>query len=144
MRIILLFFIGLTFTNFAYSEVRYFSESDLPKYVYEKLDVSTFRNSFGPKRTKEDRYFTDLGLAIGEVGEDFFTLDSNSWFYKVTIVRVKDVNRDGIEDIEICFQEKSREGTYSAQAPLLITQFSESSNLVALGYSVFGCESYAK
>lgn len=81
---------------------------------------------------------------MDEVSEDFFTLDSKSWFYKVTIVRVKDVNRDGIEDIEICFQEKSREGTYSAQSPLLITQFSESSRLVALAYSVFGCEAYAK
>lgn len=144
MRIILLFFIGLTFTNFAYSKVRYFPESQLPKYIYEKLDVSTFRNSFGPKRTEKDRYFTDLGLPMDEVSEDFFTLDSKSWFYKVTIVRVKDVNRDGIEDIEICFQEKSREGTYSAQSPLLITQFSESSRLVALAYSVFGCEAYAK
>ncbi|UHQ54962.1 MULTISPECIES: hypothetical protein [Microbulbifer] len=143
MKKLLLTLAVLLLASPAFSREDYLPSDNLGRYIYEKLDLSTFRNSFGPRRSEDDRLFSDLGLKPTEIKDDAFTIETDSWRYQVSIVRVKDINRDGIKDVEICFKEQSKTGTYNAQSPLLITQFSESGNLVALGYKVSGCESFA-
>lgn len=142
---ILAFFLTAIFSNLALADqITYFPDANLAQYVYDKLNISTFRNSLNPRRMKNQLLFSELELRPSSMEEKAFTIESSDWRYEVIILRRKDINKDNIEDLEICFRDSSKVGTYNAQQPLLITQLSESSNIVALGFEVSGCERYAK
>jgi hypothetical protein len=69
----------------------------------------------------------------------------DDWFYEMRIVGRRDVNGDGIEDLEVCFVDRATNGgTYNSSQALLITRYSADSYAIALGFSVDGvCENYA-
>jgi len=59
-----------------------------------------------------------------------------SWLHR------DNINKDGIEDLEVCFTDRAKQGTYSTQQALLVTRYSSSSYVVALRFEVNGCEAY--
>lgn len=67
-------------------------------------------------------------------------MESNAWVYALRVLRRADINGDGLEDLEVCFTDRSKGGTYSARQSLLVTRYSASAYAVALNYEVFGCE----
>ena len=122
----------------------FFPEKDLAQFLVENLDLSTFRNSLGPRRSEARRTFATLGIVPTQVQTDSVVLEDNAWFYSLRILRRTDINRDGFEDLEVCFTDRAKQGTYSTQQALLITRYSASSYAVALKYEVDGCETFAK
>jgi hypothetical protein len=66
--------------------------------------------------------------------------DSPEWFYGIEIKDRQDYNGDGIEDLALCFTDKSKKGSYSTQDSLLVTRYSETGFLIALGFEADACE----
>ncbi len=69
--------------------------------------------------------------------EDILVFDgAGDWYYELKIVARKDVNRDGIEDLEVCFIDRaSNGGTYDSSQVLLITRYSATDYAVAVSFS---------
>lgn len=122
----------------------FFPKKDVAQFLAQNLDLSTFRNSLGPRRTETQRTFAALGILPTQVQADEVVMESNEWFYSLRILRRADINGDGLEDFEVCFTDRAKQGTYSAQQALLVTRYSTSSYAVALKFEVSGCGAYTK
>lgn len=141
MRLILTLFLILVFNQaFAGNKL---SEIEM-EVIYKKLNLSTFRNSTGPSRNKGDRYFSDLNLPLTKVNENSLIVETEDWVYSITALNIRDFNKDGVIDVEICFNDRAKFGTYNAQQPILISQLSKNSDYIALKFEVDGCKEYAK
>jgi len=141
MRLILTIFFIFSFNQVSANDK--ITEVDL-KLIYEKLNLSTFRNSTGPSRDKGDKYFSDLNLPLSKVTDNSLIVETEDWIYTITILKVKDFTKDGVTDIAVCFNDKAKFATYNSQQPILITQLKENSDYVALKFEVDGCSEYAK
>jgi hypothetical protein len=108
--------------------------------IYEKLDLTSFRNSTGPQREYKQKYFSDLGLNITSKTSNSFTIEANDWFYKITVKNQKDVNKDGIKDILVCFEDKSKNASYNTKSSLLLTRYYLDEDIIALNFEVFICD----
>lgn len=122
----------------------YIPKEDIELFVVQHLDLSTFRNSLGPQRKPGQRIFEDFGIAPTSIKKNEVEIDSEDWRYHIKILRRADINKDGIEDLEICFIDRAKQGSYNTSKPLLITRFSKTGYLVALDFEVDGCPNYAK
>lgn len=59
-----------------------------------------------------------------------------SLLYEMKIIGRRDVNSDGIEDLEVCFVDRAQNGgTYHATQGLLITRYSETGYALALHFT---------
>jgi hypothetical protein len=57
------------------------------------------------------------------------------WLYELKIVGRRDVNEDGIEDLEVCFVDRALNGgSYDTSTGLLITRYSANGYAIALSY----------
>lgn len=119
-------------------------EQDAARFLVDYLDLATFRNSLGPRRTAVNRTFTTLGIAPSFVSETTVVLEDDDWYYSLEILRRTDINRDGIEDLEVCFVDRAKQGTYATQHPILLTRYAASGYVVALQFEVDGCERYVR
>ncbi|MES2127826.1 MAG: hypothetical protein V4463_11190 [Pseudomonadota bacterium] len=101
-----------------------------------KFDLASIRSSIGPRRTAAQRTFADLGMKPSKATEDALVFDSpGDWRYDLRIVARRDVNRDGIEDLEVCFIDRALNGgSYDNSQGLLITRYSAAGYAVALSY----------
>ena len=117
----------------------YFPANGLGPFLARVLDLATFRNSLGPRRDRTHQTFARLGITPTTILPDAVAFDSDEWFYQLRVIRRADINGDGLEDLELCFTDRAKKGSYSAQQPLLVTRYSASSYAVALKYEVEGC-----
>src|SRR6478609_9566853 len=108
--------------------------SNLAEFVFTHLDLTSFRNSTGPRRETGKRYFGDLGIKPNKVSATSAVSDVDGWTYSVRILGQRDYNKDGVQEIAICFSDDAQEGTYSTQHPYLV-QLLEG-RAVALGYDI--------
>ncbi len=111
---------------------------DLEEFIVERLDLTTFRNSLGPARSPGMRYFSDMGLIPTEISEGRIVFETESWYYCIELVERRDVNHDGIEDLQICFTDDSIHGTYYVKYIYLLTCLSDDSDLIAIAYGPSG------
>ena len=79
-------------------------QSFLPKdqieqFIVDKLDLSTFRNSFGPMREPGMRFFSDFGMKPDKITKNLIVFDKSHWYYSIEVIERGDDNRDGIEDL---------------------------------------------
>jgi hypothetical protein len=94
--------------------------TDLAEFVFTRLDLTTFRNSTGPKREPGARFFSDLGIRPTKVSADEAMHDGD-WLYAVLVLERRDFNGDQVEEVAICFTDSAQNGgTYSTQKPLLL------------------------
>ena len=114
------------------------------KVIYEKLNLSSFRNSTGPARMKGQKYFSDLGLPLSKIDGDTLFVETTDWLYKIKLMEARDINGDGSEDAIICFTDKAKHASYNAQQPILVTRYEATGDIVAIKFEVDGCEEYAK
>ena len=114
----------------------YLPSKEIEKFVVEKLDLSTFRNSFGPRREPGMRSFADFGLRPTSVSKDSVEFKEADWTYTVKILGRRDYNNDGIEDLAIRFSDRSLTGSYQSESQLLLTRFSNDSRLIAIAYEL--------
>ncbi len=121
----------------------YLPKTELSKYIFEKLDITTFRSSLGPLRTFGQRHIAELGLTATKQAKNLLAIETKDWLYEFEIIRVADVNGDGLVDIEVCFRDKAKMASYNTQEPLLLSQFEKDGPLIAINFQVDGCEEYA-
>lgn len=129
--------------------VSYFPKRDLGLFLADKFDLATIRSSINPRRRSDGlRTFKDLGMRPSKVTEKALVFDSpGDWLYELKVVGRRDVNGDGIEDLEVCFVDRALNGgTYNTSEGLLITRYSANSYAVALSFSLDDgvCENYAR
>lgn len=126
----------------------YFPKENLALFIAQHLDLATFLHSMNPRRVKGQRTFQQLGLVPTTVSDDKVEFLTKDWTYVIEVLRRTDRNRDGIEDVEICFTDLAsrREygGTYAARSAWLITRYSNTSYVVAIAYTAdqTGCADF--
>lgn len=129
--------------------VSYFPRQNLGQFLADNFDLATIRSSINPRRRSDGlRTFKSLHMKPSKATENALVFDSpGDWFYEMKIVGRRDVNGDGIEDLEVCFADRALNGgTYSSSEGLLITRYSAINYAVALSFSLDEgvCENYAR
>lgn len=119
-------------------------QSHVGGFLARNLDLASFRNSLGPRRTPTQRTFAALGITPTSTSGHSVVFEEDDWTYRIKILRRGDINGDGLEDLEICFTDKAKEGSYDTQQAMLATRYSASSLVTALHYEVDGCPAYAR
>ncbi len=126
----------------------YFPNKDLGRFLSEKFDLATVRSSFGPRRTPSKRTFADFGMRPSQLTEESVVfLIPGDWLYELRVVARGDFNRDGIEDLKVCFVDHALNGgTYDAAQGLLLTRYSGDGYVIALSYNLEDgvCPSFAR
>jgi len=128
--------------------VSYFPKKDLGLFLADKFDLASIRSSFGPRRSPAMRTFTDFGMKPSKATEDALVFETpGEWLYEMKIVGRRDANRDGIEDLEVCFIDHALNGgTYDTSTGLLVTRYSADGYAVALSHTLNdgACQEYAR
>ncbi len=107
-------------------------DNDLAKFVFEHLDLSSFRNSTGPRRRAGQRFFKDLGVRPSQVSATEASTDGE-WRFSVRILGKRDYNKDGVEEVLICFSDVAQQGGSYLTRSSYILQFIEG-RAIALAY----------
>ncbi len=123
-------------------EISFLPKHGLGDLLARRFDLSTVRSSLGPRRSPTTNTFASLGLRPSSANDNSVEFDTADWYYGMKVLRRGDLNKDGIEDLEVCFTDRAapKFATYNAQQALLITRYAPDGNLVALAYSMNGCE----
>lgn len=128
--------------------VSYFPTKDLGLFLANKFDLASIRSSFGPRRSPALRTFADFDMKPSKATEDSLAFETQGeWLYELKIVGRRDVNGDGIEDLEVCFLDQALNGgTYLTSSGLLVTRYSADGYAIALNYSLNEgvCQEYAR
>lgn len=128
--------------------VSYFPKKDLGLFLADKFDLASIRSSFGPRRSPALRTFADFGMKPSKATADALVFETpGEWLYELKIVARRDVNGDGIEDLEVCFIDHALNGgTYDSSSGFLVTRYSADGYAVALNYSLNDgvCREYAR
>ena len=134
-----LIIIALSFLSFSMvAKEQTASPSEL-QAIYNKLNISTFRSSLMPMRTKDKVYLNQIGLPKPIYFKNGFSIENQDWSYIFTVIEKKDKNRDGVLDYTVCFSDKSKTGTYNSLLPMLISPLGADSQFIALSFRVDGC-----
>lgn len=118
--------------------VSHFPSKDLGLFLANKFDLASIRSSFGLRRPPSRRTFADFGMKPSKVSGDALVFDTpGESMYELKIMGRRDVNKDGIEDLEVCFTDRALNGgSYDTSTGLLITRYSADGYAVALSYSL--------
>lgn len=118
----------------------YFPTTGVGEFLAENFDLASIRSSFGPRRLPGLRTFADFRMVPTKATDHILEFERPDWMYRLVVVERGDINRDGIEDLAVCFTDKALGGpTYYSQDGLLITRYSANTYAVALSYSVDAC-----
>jgi hypothetical protein len=122
----------------------YFPRERLGELLARHFDLATIRSSLGPKRSPGANTFALLGITPSTTDNISAVFDTEIWYYSITVLRRGDINKDGIEDLELCFVDrvKQKYHGYNSQQALLVSRYTPDGNIVALAYSVTGCETF--
>lgn len=104
------------------------------RFVYERLDLSSFRNSLGPARDPGMQHFRDFGIKPARIEPGILEMETADWLYVLEILDRGDFNRDGLEDLVIGFYDSARGGSYRTFNRYLVTCYSSDSGLVAIAF----------
>lgn len=131
---------SLLITNSAHAAppTSFFPAAGLGPFLAEHFDLASIRSSLGPRRTQSQRTFADVGLEPRMATETTLIVGRpDEWVYRLDIVGRRDVNGDGLEDLEVCFADQAQNGgTYRSRQGLLITRYSAAGLAVALSYGL--------
>ncbi|MGC6456199.1 MAG: hypothetical protein ACON39_02540 [Coraliomargaritaceae bacterium] len=114
----------------------YLPSSSLEWFVYEQLDLASFRNSLGPSREKAMRHFSDFGIFPTTIRKNYLEMETEDWFYGITILERRDRNGDGIEDLLVDFVDAAKMGTYRSSHRYLLTRYSDEGQLLAIAFEM--------
>ncbi len=128
--------------------VSYLPAKNLGPFLADKFDLASIRSSLGPRRSPSLCTFADFGMKPSKATENTLVFETpGRWLYELKIVGRRDVNGDGIEDLEVCFLDQALNGgTYLTSSGLLVTRYSADGYAVALNYSLNDgvCQEYAR
>ena len=128
-----LVFAGVPFS--AQPAVANWPDRELAKFVFERLDISSFRNSTGPRRKPGQRHFSDLGVHPNKLTDTTASSDDDGeWLYQIRVLGKSDYNRDGVPEVAICFIESALNGgSYTASGHYVLQLLED--RAVALAYT---------
>ena len=109
--------------------------SEISRLIVDRLDITTFRNSLGPRRQPGMRHFADLGLKPTKISDSAIEFDEAGFSHTIAVLERGDKNRDGLEDLVIQIAEKASKGSYKDSQKLLVTRFSETGDLIAIAFA---------
>lgn len=128
--------------------VSHFPNKNLGSFLAGKFDLASIRSSFGPRRSPGKRTFADFGMKPSKATENALEFNNpDNWYYELKIVGRRDVNSDGIEDLEVCFTDRALNGgSYHTSQGLLVTRYSARAYAVALSFSLHDglCQQFSK
>lgn len=124
--------------------VSHFSTTKVLEQILEEFDLASIRSSFGPRRDAQHRTFKSFQLKTRMLDANTMILEDDSFSYRLQLLSRRDINRDGVEDLEICFSEKAKMGSYDTQKPILVTKYAATGFAIALEYEVDGCEKFTR
>ena len=119
--------------------VSHFPQRELGQFLADSFDLATIRSSFGPRRTPTMRTFSDFGLSPSKAGDDVVEFDTETWFYQLRITRRADLNQDGTEDLDVCFTDRAKNGTYESRKAFIISRYASEGYAVAIAYESDAC-----
>ncbi len=110
-------------------------DRELAKFVFERLDISSFRNSTGPRRKPGQRHFADLGIHPTKLTDTTASSDERGeWFFQIRVLGKSDYNKDGAQEVAICFSESAQNGGRYRAVSHYVLQLVEG-RAVALAYT---------
>jgi hypothetical protein len=112
-------------------------EQGIERFIVERFDIRSIRSSLNPRRGTEQSHFADVGLRAPAISPGRIIFETPDWTYVVEVLKVGDLNNDGLTDIAICFSEQSHAGTYRARSPYLLTRYSNEGPLIAIAFQVY-------
>lgn len=96
-------------------------DADLARFVFEHLDLTSFRNSTAPRRRAGQRSFADLGIRPGRVTATEAATDDGEWLYSVRILHAAENIPDGRNVLLVCFRDAAlRRGSYDVTDHLVL------------------------
>jgi hypothetical protein len=130
----------LTAVPFAWAAgelVSFLPAAGLARFIAEDWDIRTISSSLNPRRTQQQSHFTDLGLSLSEATDSHVVLEDPDETYVIEVLKRGDANRDGIEDVIVCFSESAKGGgTLAGSHAFLLQKYSKTTSLVALAFTV--------
>lgn len=115
--------------------VSHLPQSGIGQLIVDRLDITSFRNSLGPRRSPGQRYFADIGLKPISVNDNLVDLSEPDWKHTIRITERRDVNSDGIEDLVLVWVDHSNSGNYIGADTLLVTRYTANGDLIALAFT---------
>ena len=109
-------------------------DRDLAKFVFEHLDLTSFRNSTGPRRRAGQRFFKDLNVHPDQVSETEAASTQGEWLYSVKVLRTYDYNGDGTVEVLVCFSDIAQNGGSYFTVNSYVLQFVDG-RAIALAYT---------
>jgi len=113
----------------------HFPEQDVARFLFDHFDIATMRSSLNPARRTEQRTFASVLPAPTTLTSDTFEVREPDWVRTVRVLDRGDFNRDGIEDLLVCFDDRAILGTYNASSLMLVTRYSDDARAVAIHFS---------
>lgn len=109
----------LMVTALVAGEAPRYPKDKLAQFVIDKLDVTSFGNSIGPRRESGKTSFRDYGVVARTVKDNEAHLEEadGNWNFYITILKRTD------SGIYICFEDRGAfPSTYHTVGPLLLTR----------------------
>ena len=116
------------------SEESFIPKKNLECFVYNKLNISTFRTSFDAQRRRGVRHFAGLGAKATQLSDNMIKVAGKGWRFSIHILERRDVNGDGIEDLLVQYEDLAEDGSHKGSGYLLLSRFSAKGKLIALAY----------
>ncbi len=118
-----------------------FIEGDLSTLIYERLDTSSFYNTFSLREKKAVKYLRTIVTRNPDKYETFLDLNHidmyfkgrENWKYEFDILAKSDFNDDGIADLLLAFTEENQvEGGFYSYNLYIISRLEPKADLVVL------------
>lgn len=118
--------------------VSHFPQQGLGPFLASHFDLASIRSSFGPRRDRHaQRTLADFGMTPTTALDNDLIYDvPGDWYVRMQVTGRRDVNGDGIEDLEVCFTDIAQNGgTYRSMQGLVITRYASDAYALALSFS---------
>jgi hypothetical protein len=143
MKTLMLLAVGLTCLGTAgvlraAPVVSHFPQHGLGPFLASHFDLASIRSSFGPRRNRPgQRTLADFGMTPTTATDNDLIYDvPGDWYVRMQVTGRRDVNGDGVEDLEVCLTDRAQNGgTYSSVQGLVITRYTGETYALALSFS---------
>jgi hypothetical protein len=110
----------------------FFPARDLAQYVAAHWDLGSFDSRLNNAVAPNRRTFASAGLTATAATGDTVTLASDTLRVRITVYYRGDINRDGLEDVSVCYREQAKGKRGETATAFLLTQYSADTPVIAL------------
>jgi hypothetical protein len=107
-------------------------KAGLGQFIVDKLELGSFGSLLGPRLMPSQHTFGGMKLTPKEVTADQVVFDHDDYYIQIAVLARGDFNRDGLEDVIVCWSDQVKGGTYRSSRPILLTRYSANTPLIAI------------